>query len=290
MKKSQGIRAAISAINTYGILVVPGLVDQRTAAGCAANADAALGESLLSCDGSSPCRYAVQLGLTHATRAAVLAVRGSAPMASALAAQLGDDAALCELSCEMSDGGAPIKPMHCATPACVEDAQTHYQEALAQRGASVLTVLIALCDVGYRAGAPLVWPRSHAAAVHADVRTRGADALRDGVGVHFDLRCGDAVLLDSRLWRCGGAHAPGLRRTALLAISFCTSASARCTPISSSNAFVATCFSATSTNRCVKSTLSSATSADVLRSVDRPTSKRSIILITLERFWSSKYL
>jgi hypothetical protein len=221
MKKSQGIRAAISAINTYGILVVPGLVDQRTAAGCAANADAALGESLLSCDGSSPCRYAVQLGLTHATRAAVLAVRGSAPMASALAAQLGDDAALCELSCEMSDGGAPIKPMHCATPACVEDAQTHYQEALAQRGASVLTVLIALCDVGYRAGAPLVWPRSHAAAVHADVRTRGADALRDGVGVHFDLRCGDAVLLDSRLWRCGGAHAPGLHRTALLAISFC---------------------------------------------------------------------
>ena len=140
MKKSQGIRAAISAINTYGILVVPGLVDQRTAAGCAANADAALGESLLSCDGSSPCRYAVQLGLTHATRAAVLAVRGSAPMASALAAQLGDDAALCELSCEMSDGGAPIKPMHCATPACVEDAQTHYQEALAQRGASVLTL------------------------------------------------------------------------------------------------------------------------------------------------------
>jgi hypothetical protein len=133
MKKSQGIRAAISAINTYGILVVPGLVDQRTAAGCAANADAALGESLLSRDGSSPCRYAVQLGLTHATRAAVLAVRGSAPMASALAAQLGDDAALCELSCEMSDGGAPIKPMHCATPACVEDAQTHYQEALAQR-------------------------------------------------------------------------------------------------------------------------------------------------------------
>ena len=221
MKKSVAIRAAISAINTYGILVVPGLVEQRTAAGCAADADAALGESLLSCDGSSPCRYAVQLGLTRATRAAVLAVRGSAPMASALAAQLGDDAALCELSCETSDGGAPIKPMHCATPTCVEDAQTPYQEALAQRGASVLTVLIALCDVAYRAGAPLVWPRSHAAAVHADVRTRGADALREVVGVHFDLRCGDAVLLDSRLWRCGGAHAPGLRRTALLAISFC---------------------------------------------------------------------
>ena len=221
MKKSVAIRAAISAINTYGILVVPGLVEQRTAAGCAADADAALGESLLSCDGSSPCRYAVQLGLTRATRAALLAVRGSAPMASALAAQLGDDAALCELSCETSDGGAPIKPMHCATPTCVEDAQTPYQEALAQRGASVLTVLIALCDVAYRAGAPLVWPRSHAAAVHADVRTRGADALREVVGVHFDLRCGDAVLLDSRLWRCGGAHAPGLRRTALLAISFC---------------------------------------------------------------------
>ena len=47
MKKSVAIRAAISAINTYGILVVPGLVEQRTAAGCAADADAALGESLV---------------------------------------------------------------------------------------------------------------------------------------------------------------------------------------------------------------------------------------------------
>ena len=227
---SAAIRAGISAIDAHGMLVVPELVGCQLAAACRDDAEAALGVALSrfrSCGDSKGAvprfRYASQMDMTKAVRAVLLAVRTSPPLASAIAAKLGDDAALCELSFEITDPNAELQPCHCATPAHVDAATTPYQAALAARGSSVMTILVALGDVSYSAGAPLVWPHTHTAAFHADVATRGVAPLREAMGLHADLRAGDALLTDSRLWRCGGAHAAGRRRTVLLAISFTSS-------------------------------------------------------------------
>ena len=223
-EKPAAIRAAVAAMAKHGMLVAPSIVSPAIAGDCRADGEAAFAASLASsrtCDTpvSQPLyRYQVMLDMTRSVRLVMCAIRESPSLACAIAATLGDDAALCQLSCVLTDPGAKCQPAAFDTPACAEDARTAHHEALARHGKCMLTVMVALGDAGYASGAPIVWPGTHTAAFHRDAHARGrAPALSDTMGVHLDIRSGDAVLLDSRLWHCGGAAGAAAQGAADLA-------------------------------------------------------------------------
>ena len=55
-------------------------------------------------------------------------------------------------------------------------------------------------------GPTLMHPGTHTDRFHDAIHHHGPLVLRDARGVRMDLRTGDAVLMDSRLYHCGGAN------------------------------------------------------------------------------------
>eukprot|EP00966_Prymnesium_polylepis_P006860 158127-Prymnesium_polylepis.1 len=85
----------------------------------------------------------------------------------------------------------------------------------------MLTAFLALTDVTLAMGPTRVWPGTHAAAWHCRLlnldAAATAAALRERPAFDCDVRRGDCVLMDSRLWHCGGANVSEERRTLLVA-------------------------------------------------------------------------
>lgn len=66
-----------------------------------------------------------------------------------------------------------------------------------------------------------MWPGSHRAAFHDELGERGPSVLRERPSVRMTLGAGDAALMDSRLWHCGGANDDDAGRSrCLLVLTF----------------------------------------------------------------------
>ena len=87
--------------------------------------------------------------------------------------------------------------------------------------APMVTAFVALRDISVAMGPTRVWPGTHAAAWHCRLLNLDAaatsEALRLRRSFDCDVRQGDCVLMDSRLWHCGGANQSDARRTLLVA-------------------------------------------------------------------------
>ena len=94
-------------------------------------------------------------------------------------------------------------------------------ELYLQAVAPLITSFVALSDVSCAMGPTRVWPGTHDAAFHCRLwHSSCAEieaALHERTAVDCDVRQGDCVLMDSRLWHCGGANTSELRRTLLVA-------------------------------------------------------------------------
>ena len=91
-------------------------------------------------------------------------------------------------------------------------------------GAPLYTMFVALQTIDASMGPTQVMPRTHDAASHA--RLRGLGPGREDVctGLHMACEAGDVVLMDSRLWHCGGHNGSRARRRLLyatLAVPYC---------------------------------------------------------------------
>eukprot|EP00931_Biecheleriopsis_adriatica_P092089 TRINITY_DN65913_c0_g1_i1.p1 TRINITY_DN65913_c0_g1~~TRINITY_DN65913_c0_g1_i1.p1 ORF type:complete len:311 (-),score=53.75 TRINITY_DN65913_c0_g1_i1:13-945(-) len=133
---------------------------------------------------------------------------------------LGEDALLTELSCIISDPGAPQQPLH-------SDSRSH--------DPGMLSVLIALQSVTPDMGPTVLCPGTHCLAgsnmlaevkPHANEASAHVNGYQDEAiealkGVHLSCRPGTALVYDSRLIHCGGANMPesrgGGRRRMLVA-------------------------------------------------------------------------
>ena len=128
---------------------------------------------------------------------------------------LGPDPGLCELSALSSDPGARRQPLHCDTTDENED-----DAGVGNVAPHIVSVFLPLSDLDPSMGPTLMLPGSHKASAHRKARSLGPQALlRDHPHVVMDLSAGDVVLMDSRLWHCGGANQSSRRRT-LLVVSF----------------------------------------------------------------------
>ena len=162
-------------------------------------------------------RHDVKLAITP-TLAKLLLELSRSPLLRAVARGLGDDAALCELSCIISEGGAQPQPAHADTPVLEVEAKTEHHRMLAQNGARLLSVFVALGNISPSMGPTVMWPATHKTDVHKEVHERGKDTLRNATGVLMDLNSGNAVLMDSRLWHCGSGNTEnGVFRCVLVA-------------------------------------------------------------------------
>ena len=123
-----------------------------------------------------------------------------------MAHELGSDAALCEFSCIISEQGAQPQAAHADTPVLEGEAKTEHHRMLARNGARLLSLFVALGTVSPSMGPTIMWPASHTTDVHTELYENGKETLRAATGVHMDLDSGDAVLMDSRLWHCGGGN------------------------------------------------------------------------------------
>lgn len=138
------------------------------------------------------------------TRRWDVAVDAAAPAAD-LAAVVGDDAALVQLSVVASDPGAPAQQVHCDTAF--------------SPGPPLYTFLVALQDVSEGMGPTSVWPGTHAAAFHAKSPAERARHLAlEAPAGGGAARRGDALLFDSRVYHGGGAN--GEARRLLLSATF----------------------------------------------------------------------
>ena len=226
--ESENAANAASSFKSHGILCSPSLVNPKLIASVRAEAETALDAAL-----SNPiyesaelcgllrqpcCRYNVKLDLTPSIAACVRALRASR-LAPVVALTLGrEDAALVGLSCIVTKPGAKAQLASCETPASEQYARTAHQAALAQEGTRMVSIRLALCDIEYPMGALTVWPATHTPAFHeqafgSESNNGGsggaAMALRETPSVHMDLRAGDALLVDSRLWHADGANTTG---------------------------------------------------------------------------------
>jgi hypothetical protein len=134
-----------------------------------------------------------------------------------LAEVVSETGQLCELSALVSDPGSARQPLH---------SDTKWQPATKAR---VCTCFIALQDVELDMGATVMLPRTHNEEAHrrlsnvvdqaareAELGALTGDAATAGglklPVVHCTLRAGDAALMDSRLFHCGGANQSAARR------------------------------------------------------------------------------
>lgn len=122
---------------------------------------------------------------------------------------LGQGTVLYECSALVSDPGAPRQEIHPDTPFC--------QSPVA------LTAFISLQDVTEDMGPTVFLPRSHTEACHEAYHSENAtdleDVLRSHPCVTGIMRCGDAIVFDSRLLHCGSANR-SMRRRVLFYLSF----------------------------------------------------------------------
>ena len=85
----------------------------------------------------------------------------------------------------------------------------------------MVTAFLALSDISVAMGPTRVWPGTHAAAWHCRLLKLDPAATSEALGLRrsfdCDVRQGDCVLMDSRLWHCGGANRSDARRTLLVA-------------------------------------------------------------------------
>ena len=136
-----------------------------------------------------------------------------------LIAALGRDAELCELTTITSDPGTPGQYLH--ADACWSVAAPR-----------LITVFLALHDIVDEALGPTRYClNTHAPHCFHDgewlappddysrLDPRAGERLAESPPTWFALEAGDAVLMDSTAWHCGGANTSKSRRT-LMAISF----------------------------------------------------------------------
>lgn len=151
-------------------------------------------------------------------------LREKGSIGSTIAACLGDEAVLCELSCLVSEKGSIAQNAHADTP---NDSLATDALALALTDAAIgapmerprrlLTAFVALQDIGADMGPTLIWPNTHTTTFHDAVLLDGPDVFLSTVGVHMDLAAGGAALMDSRTWHCGGANSSDAPRCVLVA-------------------------------------------------------------------------
>ena len=253
------------ALEAHGLVVDPAAAPAELAYKCASEALTAL-DSVLAC--ADECESRARFGEIRAPRhrhdllleltpglLALLApvLSDASPIGSALAGALGASASLCELSCIISEDGASAQPVHCDTLA---DARAHVvgkeghvvvsgcgpadggeqlTSAAAPTACRLMTIFVALQDVATSMGPTCVWPATHTPGFHAAVAERGPSVLARRPHVALDLPAGGALLMDSRLWHCGGPNASGRRRALLVA----TFAAAGCYPEGSTYSLLA---------------------------------------------------
>ena len=124
---------------------------------------------------------------------------------------LGEDAEICEMTVIVSEPGATAQPFH---------ADSNWSEAAPR----LVTMFLALHDVLDEALGPTRFcPGTHIPQSFPDNEwlspTPGLVAERGG-GVWFELKAGDAVLMDSTTWHSGGANTTTDRRRSLFSVSF----------------------------------------------------------------------
>ena len=231
---SVDVAAASEVLADQGLAAMPAAISAETAAAVRDEVLAARERILsLPLHESAPLlgeirqplyRHDIKLELVPAICELLLELRASR-VAQLIAASVGEDAALCELSCIISERGAAPQPAHADTPAREEDAKTTHHRALARHGSRLFTVFVALGDISPSMGPTLMWPRTHTREFQDVLRAGGSSVLSEALGVHMDLSSGDAVVMDSRLWHRGGANMDETgRQRCLLVISFCSPA------------------------------------------------------------------
>ena len=215
--------ASSTALSQHGILVCHHMFNLQAVELCrrfvlrALEAALALPleqSTLLLGDVRSPLfRHDVKLDLDDPLVPLLLAFLAS-PLGAALAAVVGEDAWLCELSCIITEGGASAQPAHCDTPAAQSDRGLLY------------TAFIPLQPITESMGPTMIWPGTHTPAFHAELQagtsdyaSRGSLLLQAKPAVCMDLDAGACVLMDSRCWHYGGANVSG-RKRCLLVVSF----------------------------------------------------------------------
>ena len=127
-------------------------------------------------------------------------------IAPLLASVAGQEALVAELSCLISDAGAPPQAWHPDTLAS---------------GDPVFSLFVALQDVTQDMGPTELLLGSHIAEAHDYLSSLGAENVVEAgmQPVHsMELQCGDAFLFDSRLWHRGGGNRQRWRRQLYLTL------------------------------------------------------------------------
>ena len=146
------------------------------------------------------------------------------PIGFTVAACLGEEAVLCELSCIVSENGSAAQNAHADTPndslatdalaLALADTTT---DAASERPRRLLTAFVALQNIDATMGPTLIWPGTQRQCFHDAVLSDGGTAFNSTIGTHMNLSGGAAALMDSRTWHCGGANASETRRCVLVA-------------------------------------------------------------------------
>ena len=195
-------------------------------------------------------RYDVRLEMTDAMcRLLRSLVASSTTAGRAVEGALGEHAYLCECSCIISEPGAPAQAVHCDTAAVGSDGDGGDSDSGGGSsgggggdggggdggggdggscggrcgGPRLLTCFVALEDIDPAMGPTHVWPETHTPAFHRSMQEEGPLVFRHRRSVAIaPMRCGDCMLMDSRLWHCGGANVSQSppRRRHLLVLSF----------------------------------------------------------------------
>ena len=186
-------------------------------ANCAPSADLHVRAALYRCD--------LKLDLSPAVGTVLAALATSCASDVSIALDC-IDPGMCELSAISSDPGARAQPLHCDTSA----APTSEGEQHGGERAQLITAFVPLSDIAVEMGPTRMLPGTHTPAAHELARTEGARGLaREHPPVVMNASAGDVILMDSRLWHCGGANRATRRRTLLVA-SFTKREGGRCCP------------------------------------------------------------
>jgi hypothetical protein len=232
-------------LEEHGLLSCRGAVSACLAQSCRVEAEAALEaalalplkarEAFLTLVREPEHRHDIRLPLSGALlRLLQELLAPEATVGAAVERAFGERASLCECSCIISEGpDAEAQQAHCDTSALHDAERANHArvegriESDGQRsgggsGGSLLTAFVALHEVlDGRLGPTRMWPRTHTADFHRQLRegVAGPLALRARGGVSMTMRAGDVALMDSRLWHSGGANSSTQRRC-LLVVSF----------------------------------------------------------------------
>lgn len=118
------------------------------------------------------------------------------------------DALVAELSCLISNPGAIRQPWH---PDSLLPSPC---------GVPLYTCFVALQSIDPSMGPTRVLPGTHSSEWHGRLRDEGARGNKarrkiESMDEHMACEVGDAFLMDSRLWHCGGSNGSAQRRRVL---------------------------------------------------------------------------